>query len=492
MLTRARVQVHCRVRPLKAEQKMTLCLESDRSITVKGRPFAFDRIHGPSACQADVFSEVAPLVQAVTSGYNCCIFAYGQTGSGKTFTLEGDEVNPGVSKRAVRMIFDQIHEARCSGATVEMSLLEIYNESIKDLLRPDSGRGQAPSLAITQGAGGNATTEVAGLTKVTVTTAEQTLRELEVATRRRTRRATSMNANSSRSHLVLTVSVTLEVALEGSTTTTCGSLMICDLAGSERLSRTHAACGSMELTEANAINKSLLALRNVVHKLAADEPAGHVPFRESKLTHLLKGRLGQEGSKALMLVCASPLEADADETLTSLNFGQEVQCVKCSGTDRRRVRTSDNKTLCELAAERQRNTSLQSQLEKQAAVLELTQKESAHVTAALQAAVAEKKDLEARLERAEKRARVMEQQSQEKQARLERLEREKETEKQRNSQGTPVARVRGMDSHIERLKKSTGIPSGGGSGKKRKMKTLSENGFTPRTPRALGTPRQCQ
>jgi hypothetical protein len=244
----ARVQVFCRVRPLNAEQQMALSLESDRAVVANGKSFGFDHVFGPSASQADVFGEVEPLVQAVTSGFNCCIFAYGQTGSGKTFTLEGDCGEPGVSKRSVRMIFDQIRESQCTSSTVEMSLLEIYNEKIVDLMLATSS-GAAPPLAVTQGSGAAAMNDVAGLTKLTVRSPEETIAELQRASQRRTRRATNMNANSSRSHLVLTLKVTLATSLEGSTTTQTGSLMICDLAGSERQSRTNAASGSLEMAE---------------------------------------------------------------------------------------------------------------------------------------------------------------------------------------------------------------------------------------------------
>ena len=242
----ARVQVFCRVRPLNAEQQMALSLESDRAVVADGKSFGFDHVFGPSASQADVFGEVEPLVQAVTSGFNCCIFAYGQTGSGKTFTLEGDCGEPGVSKRSVRMIFDQIRESQCTSSTVEMSLLGIYNEKIVDLMLATSS---GAALAVTQGSGAAAVNDVAGLTKLTVSSPEETIAELQRASQRRTRRATNMNANSSRSHLVLTLKVTLATSLEGSTTTQTGSLMICDLAGSERQSRTNAASGSLEMAE---------------------------------------------------------------------------------------------------------------------------------------------------------------------------------------------------------------------------------------------------
>ena len=252
---------------------------------------------------------------------------------------------------------------------------------------------------------------------------------------------------------------------------------------------------------ANMINKSLLALRNVVHKLASDEP-GHIPFRNSLLTQLLKGRLGQEGSKALMLVCASPLEADAGETVSSLRFGQEVQSVKCAGSGRH-VSTSDNKTIRELAMERRRNSALQGQLEKQAGLRELAEGESSRAAATLKAVHGEKQELEASLARAEKRALAAEQQLQEKQMRIDRLEKEK----QRSAQhGTPtMARVRGAGAHIERLKKSVGVAgtpqSAGGSAKKRKLKHADENTQraplvpsvrTPRTAAAPGTPRRHQ
>merc|ERR1711998_565627 len=149
---RGNLRVYCRMRPLNEReledqggQNFLFINDAGDELTVternaKGvgkRKFEFDQVLGPTSTQELVYSTVAPLISSVLDGYNVCIFAYGQTGSGKTFTMEGNNDMPGISKRAVGDIFSQIAErSEDENVTVEISMLEIYNEEIKDLLDP--------------------------------------------------------------------------------------------------------------------------------------------------------------------------------------------------------------------------------------------------------------------------------------------------------------------------------------------------------------------
>jgi len=290
--------------------------------------FNFDGAFGPSCGQEELWEATEPLVQSVIDGFNVCIFAYGQTGSGKTHTMLGDDANPGIVTRAVNKLFDTKSAIEGGGvcgvggdATVDISveLLEIYNERVRDLLAPDAGpSGKELNLRLNSN-------EAVGNVLVSANSREEVRDIMDLAQRRRCVKATQSNAESSRSHMIFTLHFVLRHGNSGLIRR--GKLHVCDLAGSERLSKS----GSMGtlLKETKHINTSLAVLSNVIEKLQGNDK--HVPYRESKLTYLLKNSLGGD-SKTLAIVCCNPLPAHFGESMCSLRFAAKANRVELKAT----------------------------------------------------------------------------------------------------------------------------------------------------------------
>lgn len=204
------IRVYCRVRPLAADEDED-CVrfpdenelefwDAERS-TFKS--FEFERVFLPSSTQEDVFDDVSGLIQSCMDGFNVCMFAYGQTGSGKTFTMEGTPDHRGVNPRSMQMLFERIAQSQKEFSyTISMSMLEIYNESIRDLLALPADRGK--SLEVRQGPQGN---HVPDCRLVTVTSVEAVNELWLEGTRNRSVASTNMNEHSSRSHLIVSVVV---------------------------------------------------------------------------------------------------------------------------------------------------------------------------------------------------------------------------------------------------------------------------------------------
>uniref|UniRef100_A0A3B3ZDM9 Kinesin-like protein n=1 Tax=Periophthalmus magnuspinnatus TaxID=409849 RepID=A0A3B3ZDM9_9GOBI len=267
------IRVFCRCRKsTKSESCLDSVDEQEVAVVQKGsrKKFQFDKVYGSNSTQDEVFAGTLPVISSCVDGYNVCILAYGQTGSGKTYTMMGTKERPGVNIR--------------SGNTV--SMLEIYNETLNDLL--SKSPGSALDLRV-QGK----SVSVPGLTQVQVQTESDILSAMEMGEKNRKIAATKMNIQSSRSHLVVALEV--EGSDEVSGLTSRGTLTLCDLAGSERISKTEAT--GQRLVEAAAINKSLTALGQVFSALKCN--ALHVPFRNSKLTHLLQPSLSGDAKVRL-------------------------------------------------------------------------------------------------------------------------------------------------------------------------------------------------
>lgn len=277
------IRVFCRIRPDSGPMPAM----TDESIRMANRTFQFDRVFGPESTNSEVFQEISQLVQSALDGYNVCIFAYGQTGSGKTFTMSGQN---GMIPSSLRQIFAS--DRRHDDFRLDGQFVEIYGNRIYDLLGDGEG-------FIKQGAVDNVVT-----TELTPDNFEQVL---ENATLNRATASTSANERSSRSHLVFMLTIT-----NGNQQST---LNLVDLAGSERANHVTGA----RFEETKSINKSLSALGDVVSALKNNQR--HIPFRNSKLTHLLQNSLGGH-SKTLMFVNVSP--NNASETVNSLRFAEKV------------------------------------------------------------------------------------------------------------------------------------------------------------------------
>lgn len=324
------IRVFCRCRPLRTEEiaNSSSVFEFDPSQETElqimcsdssKKKFNFDHVFGPQDNQEAVFAQTSPIVTSVLDGFNVCIFAYGQTGTGKTFTMEGTAENRGVNYRTLEQLFRISEERNCTMKySLFVSMLEVYNEKIRDLLVENSNQS-TKKLEIKQVAEG--TLEVPGLVEAEVFNTNEIWELLKAGSRSRAVGSTSANQLSSRSHCLLRVTVTGESLINGQRSKS--HLWLVDLAGSERVSKIE--MDGERLKESQCINKSLSALGDVISALASKNP--HIPYRNSKLTHLLQSSLGGD-CKTLMFVQISPNAADLGETLCSLNFASRVRGIE--------------------------------------------------------------------------------------------------------------------------------------------------------------------
>ncbi|XP_059644265.1 kinesin-like protein KIN-14R [Cornus florida] len=335
------IRVFCRCRPLSKVEvsarhativDFDAAKDGELGIVSGGstkKTFKFDRVYTPKDDQADVFSDASPMVISVLDGYNVCIFAYGQTGTGKTFTMEGTLQNRGVNYRTLEELF-RIAKERSETFTydISVSVLEVYNEHIRDLLATSP---PSKKLEIKQASEGFH--NVPGIVEAKVENIKEVWNVLHVGSSARAVGSNNVNEHSSRSHCMLCVMVTSKNLMNGECTKS--KLWLVDLAGSERLAKTDVQ--GDRLKEAQNINRSLSALGDVISALAAKN--SHIPYRNSKLTHLLQDSLGGD-SKTLMFVQISPSEQDLSETLSSLNFATRVRGIEL-GPAKRQIDTSE-------------------------------------------------------------------------------------------------------------------------------------------------------
>ncbi|NXJ13566.1 KIFC3 protein, partial [Odontophorus gujanensis] len=336
------IRVFGRVRPItkedgegpEAASAVTFDADDDAVLHLlhKGKQVSFelDKVFPPQASQEEVFQEVQALVTSCIDGYNVCIFAYGQTGAGKTYTMEGTSANPGINQRALQLLFSEVRSKAADwDYAISVSVAEIYNEALRDLL----GKEPQEKLEIKLCPDGSGQLYVPGLTEFSVQSVEDINKVFEFGHVNRVTECTNLNEHSSRSHALLIVTVR---GLDRSTgLRTTGKLNLVDLAGSERVGRSGAE-GS-RLREAQYINRSLSALGDVIYALRSRQ--GHVPFRNSKLTYLLQDSLSGD-SKTLMMVQVSPAEKNSSETLCSLKFAERVRSVELGPVSRKAELTS--------------------------------------------------------------------------------------------------------------------------------------------------------
>ncbi|KAJ9479784.1 Kinesin-like protein KIP2 [Pseudozyma hubeiensis] len=311
--------------------------------------FQFDKLITGSQTTDDMYhSHIAPVVRAAMEGYNGTVFAYGQTGSGKTHTMSGSDSEPGVIPRAVEQVFQMIKDEPDREYLLRVSYLEIYNETLKDLLAPlptlagSSGATlqttDRPALPIKGGASGSSSTLriiedqkssrviITGLREEIVTDSETVLSLIQRGQDERHVGATDWNERSSRSHCVfqLTIESRSRTLTEGKEVR-ISQLNLIDLAGSER-----AASQAERRKEGAFINKSLLTLGTVIGKLTEPSETGtgdaHIPYRDSKLTRILQTSLS--GNARIAVICTlSPDMEHANETLSTLKFGKRCKLV---------------------------------------------------------------------------------------------------------------------------------------------------------------------
>uniref|UniRef100_A0A7S4R8S0 Kinesin motor domain-containing protein n=1 Tax=Ditylum brightwellii TaxID=49249 RepID=A0A7S4R8S0_9STRA len=324
----------------------------------KSNSFTFDHALSGKVPQSLVFATcVLPLLESCINGYNATTIAYGQTGAGKTYSILGPATSAAMSKeggaldesigiipRALRELFVKLSARKRENTDafdfeVRIQFLELYGEEIRDLLGPTTAK---PTKLAIRDAKHDA--EVVGATEVCVTSPQDAMLCLTRGMLRRVTGATAMNAESSRSHAILTViveqktkSATAETT-DGAEGAAAGGgssnvefkkskFNFVDLAGAERQKRTGAK--GQRAKEGIDINKGLLVLGNVISALG-DTSSKHkkfVPFRDSKLTRLLRGSLGGN-HKTLMIACVSPSAKNLEESLNCLRYANRAKNIK--------------------------------------------------------------------------------------------------------------------------------------------------------------------
>ncbi|KAF8014161.1 hypothetical protein BT93_H0106 [Corymbia citriodora subsp. variegata] len=336
------VKVVVRMRPQSNDEEegdMIVQKVSTDAVTFNGQTFTFDAVADTEASQLDMFELVgAPLVENCLAGFNSSIFAYGQTGSGKTYTMWGptqalleDKLSSqqGLTPRILECLLARINEEQIKHADKQLkyqcrcSFLEIYNEQITDLLDPNQR-----NLQIREDVKSGVYVE--NLTEESVCTMKDVNRLLLRGLSNRRTGATSINAESSRSHSVFTciIESRCKSMADGMSSFKTSRINLVDLAGSERQKLTGAA--GERLKEAGNINRSLSQLGNLINILAEISQTGkqrHIPYRDSKLTFLLQESLG--GNAKLAMVCAvSPAPSCKSETFSTLRFAQHAKSIK--------------------------------------------------------------------------------------------------------------------------------------------------------------------
>ena len=330
MSNAANVKVIARFRPMNELEKTS----GNESVVVFTSPtslqftstreknvyrYNFDRIFPPSSTQEDIYSfGVKEIIDSVLNGYNGTVLAYGQTSSGKTYTMQGEMELPstqGIIPRMISHVFKYIYNTEGTDFILKVSMIEIYQEKIRDLLditrvnlniREDNIKG----------------IYVDGCSERYVGGPNDVLALLELGSSNRAQAATNMNEHSSRSHSIFILTINQTNKKEGGSK--IGKLYLVDLAGSEKISKTGATGHTLE--EAKIINKSLTTLGRVINNLT-DGKSTHVPYRESKLTRVLQESLGGNSKTCLIITC-SPSIYNESETLSTLRFGERAKKIK--------------------------------------------------------------------------------------------------------------------------------------------------------------------
>ena len=311
------VQVVLRFRPLHETEISTGLEIIDRSVIISDKntthEFTFDYVFTEKSRQDTVYDQVArSAVESVCNGYNSTIFAYGYSGTGKTYTMFGEENDLGIIPRACESIFRNMNKELLTWS-IKFSFIEIYNENIRDLLNHRNS-----DLAIRKCEKG---IYIQGLTEKLVYTPEDILYSISEGSKQRSVSSTQVNSVSSRSHALLTITIT-QTGIDESEIVS--KLNLVDLAGSENVGRSEVH--GIALAEAQNINKSLSALGNVINALT-EVGRDHIPYRDSKLTYILQDSLGGN-SKTVIIATASPNTYVLSETLSTMKFAKRAKEIK--------------------------------------------------------------------------------------------------------------------------------------------------------------------
>ncbi|KAK9164017.1 hypothetical protein Syun_004919 [Stephania yunnanensis] len=353
------VKVAVNVRPLITAELLVGCTDcisvvpGEPQVQIGSHAFTFDHVYsGTSSSSYRIFEDcISPLVDAFFSGYNATVLAYGQTGSGKTYTMgtnyNAESNNIGIIPKVMESIFSKVEETKGNSEfLIRVSFIEIFKEEVFDLLEGiSSTKSSLPHRAPIQiRETTNGGISLHGVSEPEVRSQEEMTSFLSRGSICRATGSTNMNAQSSRSHAIFTISMEQKKSSHCSTATPidevgddilCSKFHLVDLAGSERAKRTGA--DGLRLKEGIHINKGLLALGNVISALGDDKKrkeGGHVPYpgynyinSAAHVNVALQDSLGGN-SKTVMIACVSPADSNAEETLNTLKYANRARNIQ--------------------------------------------------------------------------------------------------------------------------------------------------------------------
>ncbi|KAJ1900157.1 Kinesin- motor protein [Kickxella alabastrina] len=398
--TNIQVVVRCRESPLRTTTSSSSIVVHPvfgQDVKIDGpssiaRSYQYDGVFGPKATQEHIYDKiVSPILNEVLLGYNCTIFAYGQTGTGKTYTMEGDleSGSPGnapvistpMTSRTQPPMFATAAAAAALGTNsarisskagiiprtlynlfyaldkqsaeyyVRVSYVELYNEELRDLLANNTAADNAHGRVFGGGfessnghlkvydSGAEKGVIIQGLEEKIVGSAKEAMGFMQSGSIRRKVAATRCNDSSSRSHAIFTISVFIHeraVTAEGEDIVKIGKLNLVDLAGSENIGRSGAQ--DMRAREAGNINKSLLVLGRVINALV--ERNSYVPYRDSKLTYIIKDALGGR-TRTCMIATISDTVTNIEETIKTLQYASQAKGIRNRPVANKRVSKSE-------------------------------------------------------------------------------------------------------------------------------------------------------
>ncbi|XP_035228598.1 LOW QUALITY PROTEIN: kinesin-like protein KIN-7L [Stegodyphus dumicola] len=280
--------------------------------------FLLDQVFDSEKSNEEVYSEFcSPIVESVIGGFNGTIFAYGQTSSGKTYTLTGDDEKDirGIIHYTIYDIFNTIQNMPEREFLLRVSVMEIYNEHVFDLLSEKS-----ENLKLHEDQDGHV--NVCGLSEEVVQNSNQVFELMKICQKKRKTGDTLMNERSSRSHLIFRMIIESELRGVENAAVIVSQFNLVDLAGSERVAQTGAK--GVRFKESININKSLSMLSHVISQLSV-KPIRFISYRGSKLTRILQNSLG--GNAKTAIICTiTPVSID--DTLSTLKFARRAKCIK--------------------------------------------------------------------------------------------------------------------------------------------------------------------
>jgi len=336
--SREAVKVAVRCRPLNSKERekgydnIIQVDQREASVYIKNPQgqtvqFTYDFAYPENCNQEEIYENTAaPIVSSVLEGINGTIFAYGQTGTGKTYTMDGikDTPNKGIVPRAFEHIFDYITAHSDSHKfSVTVTYVELYNETIRDLLAPVKDPKEEVPLSIHEDT--NKGFIIRGVSTHSAKSVNDLIRIQKAGGKHRKTRATEMNEDSSRSHSILTLSIETLTEIEGSQHVRQARLNLVDLAGSERVAKTGQSKGD-GFKEGVSINYALMILGNCISALTTKGQT-HIPYRDSSLTKLLRDSLGGN-AKTLMIAAIGPAEYNFSETMSTLRYAERAKKIE--------------------------------------------------------------------------------------------------------------------------------------------------------------------